>query len=137
MASEIFINLAVKDLDKTIEFFTKLGFKFNPQFTDQNATCMIINDYSYVMLLVNPFFKSFITKEICDTQKSTEVIMAFSVESKSKVDELINKALQAGGSEPPKLHNEEYEWMYQRNFQDLDGHLWEVFWMDKNNIPTS
>ena len=129
MKSEIFVNLPVKNLDRAVKFFTHLGFKFNPHFTDQNATCMIINEHAYAMLLVEPFFKSFITKEICDTKKSAEVIMAFSVESKSKVDEMINKAIQAGAIETPKLHKEEFEWMYQRDFQDLDGHLWEIFWM--------
>ena len=97
MTTKIFVNLPVKDLNKTIEFFTKLGFKFNPQFTDENATCMIIGDDIFVMLLVEKFFKTFTKKEICDTSKNTEVIVALSAESREKVDQMINKAIESGG----------------------------------------
>ncbi len=133
MATQIFVNLPVKNLDKTIEFFTKLGFKFNPQFTNENATCMIVDDNIFVMLLVEKFFKTFIKKEIADATKSTEVILAISAESRKQVDELVDKALGAGGaiSNPPQDHG----WMYIRSFQDLDGHLWEVAYMDMSALP--
>jgi predicted lactoylglutathione lyase len=96
MTSQIFVNLPVKDLNKTIEFFKKLGFEFNPQFTDENATCMIVNENIFVMLLVEKFFKSFTKKEICDTIKDTEVIIALSTESREKVDRMIQNVIEAG-----------------------------------------
>jgi len=134
MARQVFINLAVKDLNKTIEFFTKLGFKFNPQFTDENATCMIIDKDSFVMLLVEKFFKTFIPdKNICDAKKSAEALVALSVESRKKVDELIDKAVAAGGAEYRKA--QDYGWMYGRAFQDINGHIWEIGYMDESAMP--
>ena len=97
MATKIFVNLPVKDLNKTIEFFTKLGFTFNPQFTDENATCMIVGEDIFVMLLVEKFFKTFTKKEISDTTKDTEVIVALSAESREKVDQMISRVIEAGG----------------------------------------
>ena len=132
MATQIFVNLPVKDLARTKEFFTKMGFTFNAQFTDENATCMIISENIFAMLLVEKFFKTFISKEICNTSKDAEAIIALSVESREKVDQLMKKALDAGGSEPRKT--QDHGWMYGRNFQDPDGHLWEVFWMDESMI---
>src|SRR2546428_13401271 len=100
MTRQVFINLAVKDLKKTNEFFTRLGFKFNPQFTDENATCMIIDKDSFVMLLAEKFFKTFIPgKEICDAKKRTEGLVALSAESREKVDEIIEKAVTACDTE--------------------------------------
>ncbi len=128
MATQIFVNLPVKDLNKSVEFFTKLGYKFNPQFTDKNATCMIISDDIFVMLLVEPFFKTFINKEIADSSKCTESIICLSADSREKVDEMVKKAVDAGGTSPSKKMDE--GWMYGHGFQDLDGHLWEVMWMD-------
>ena len=127
---QIFVNLPVKDLNKTVEFFTKLGFRFNPQFTDDNATCMIVSDNIFVMLLVEKFFKTFTKKEICDAKKSTEVLIALSAESREKVDEMINIALEAGGIEPraPQDHG----WMYGRSFEDINGHQWEIIYMDES-----
>jgi len=128
MSTQIFVNLPVKDLNKSVEFFTKLNFKFNPQFTDENATCMIVGEDSFVMLLVEKFFKTFTPKEISDAHKSTEVLVSLSVDSRGKVDEMVNTAIQAGGktsSEP-----QDQGWMYVRGFQDLDGHLWEIIYMD-------
>jgi predicted lactoylglutathione lyase len=124
VTTKIFVNLPVKDLNKTIEFFTKLGFKFNPQFTDENATCMIVGEDIFVMLLVEKFFKTFTRKEICDTSKNSEVIVALSVESREKVDQMINKAIEAGGrdSREPQDHG----WMYGRSFEDINGHILEV-----------
>jgi len=133
MATQIFVNLPVKDLNKSIEFFTKLGFTFNPQFTNENATCMVVSDTIYVMLLVEKFFKTFIKKEICDTSKYTESIICLSAENKAKVDELVSKAVAAGGTTPnPK---QDLGFMYGHGFQDLDGHLWEVNWMDMSAAP--
>ena len=129
---QIFVNLPVKDLNKTVEFFTKLGFRFNPQFTDDNATCMIVSDNIFVMLLVEKFFKTFTKKEICDAKKSTEVLIALSAESREKVDEMINKAIDAGGIE--SREPQDYGWMYGRSFEDIDGHLWEIIYMDESAL---
>lgn len=133
MATQIFVNLPVKDLNKSVEFFTKLGFTFNQQFTDENATCMIIGENIFAMLLVGKFFKTFTSKEICDSSISSEAILAITAESREKVDELSNKAIAAGGIEPRAA--QDHGWMYGRSFQDIDGHLWEVFYMDQNGIP--
>jgi len=132
MATKIFLNLPVKDLSKSIGFFTKLGYTFNPQFTDDSATCMIINSEIYVMLLTEARFKGFIKKEVADAAKTTEMIIALSAESREAVDELVNKAMAAGAA----THNEKQDhgFMYGWGFQDLDGHLWEVFYMDPNYI---
>ena len=127
MATQIFVNLPVKDLKRSVEFFTKLGYKFNPQFTDENATCMIVGENIFVMLLVESFFKSFTPKELCDATKNTEVIVCVSVESRAKVDEMIGKAVTAGGTTPNE--SKDYGFMYQHGFQDLDGHLWEIVCM--------
>jgi predicted lactoylglutathione lyase len=130
--SKIFVNLPVKDLNKTIEFFTKLGFKFNPQFTDENATCMVVGDDIFVMLLVENFFKTFTKKQISDASKNTEVIVALSVEGREKVDQMINKAIEAGGRE--SREPQDHGWMYGRSFEDIDGHLWEIFYMDESAL---
>jgi len=130
MPTQIFVNLPVKNLDKSVQFFTQLGYKFNPQFTDQNATCMIVGENIYVMLLVESFFKTFTPKALCDATKSTEVLVALSAESRDEVDELVRKAIAAGGTTPNE--SKDYGFMYQHGYQDLDGHLWEVFYMDPN-----
>ena len=130
MKTKIFVNLPVEDLNKTIDFFTKLGFKFNPQFTDENATCMIVGDDIFVMLLVEKFFKTFTKKEISDTSKNTEVIVALSVEGKENVDQMINKAIEYGGKE--SREPQDHGWMYGRSFEDIDGHLWEIIYMDES-----
>ncbi len=132
MATQIFVNLPVKDLNKAIEFFTKLDFKFNTQFTDENATCMIVGENIFVMLLVEKFFKTFTKKEICDTIKNTEVMVALSTDSKEKVDEMINKAIESGGNESREPQN--HGWMYGRSFEDIDGHIWEIIYMDEKAI---
>ncbi|MDE1724625.1 MAG: VOC family protein [Thaumarchaeota archaeon] len=135
MGTKVFVNLPVKDLNKSKEFFTKLGFTFNQQFTDQNAACMIISEDNYAMLLVESFFKTFTKKEIVDAKKSTEVLIALSAENKTKVDEMLGKALAAGAKEPraPQDHG----FMYGRAFEDPDGHIWEIFWMDPKTINQS
>jgi uncharacterized protein len=132
VTTKIFVNLPVKDLGKTVNFFIKLGFKFNPKFTDENATCMIVTEDILVMLLVEKFFKIFTKKEICDTARNTEVIIALSAESKEKVDEMINKAVEAGGKESREVQDE--GWMYGRGFEDIDGHLWEVVFMNESMV---
>lgn len=129
MITNIFVNLPVKDLNKTVEFFTKLGFTFNPQFTDENATCMIVGKDIFVMLLVEKFFKTFTKKEISDTTKNTEAIVALSAQSREEVDQMMEKVVNAGGKEArdPQDHG----WMYGRSFEDINGHLWEIFYMDE------
>jgi predicted lactoylglutathione lyase len=135
MTTKIFVNLPVKDLNRAVEFFTKLGFKFNPQFTDKNATCMIISEDIFVMLLVEEFFKTFTKKEICNTSKNIEAIIALSAESRENVDEMINKAIEAGGIEPRKP--QDHGWMYDRAFEDIDGHLWEITYMDESSLKSN
>ncbi len=125
----IFPNLPVKDLKKSMEFFSGLGFTYNEKFTDENAASMKINDTAYVMLLTEPFFLSFTTKSLTDTSKDTEVMLAISLENKEKVDEIFSKAISLGAKEGRK---EDLGFMYTRSFHDLDGHIWEFFWMDEN-----
>lgn len=129
MATKIFINLPVKNLNKSIDFFTKLGYSFNQQFTDEKATCMIISEHIYVMLLVTEFFQTFTQKQVADAMKYTESIICLSAESRDEVDELVRKAQEAGAvvATQPQDHG----WMYQHGFQDLDGHLWEIAYMDE------
>ena len=133
MTQNSFVNLPVKDLDKSIAFFAGLGFKFNPQFTDKNATCMIVNDSSFVMLLVEDFFKTFTSRQICDTAKNTEVLMGMSSESRTAVDEMVAKAVAAGATTPNKP--QDHGFMYGHGFHDLDGHQWEIFHMDMSAMP--
>ncbi len=132
MAKQIFVNLPVKDLGKTIEFFKKLGFEFNPQFTDEKATCMVVNENIFVMLLVEKFFKTFTQKEICDTTKNTEVIIALSTENRENVDQMLENVIKAGGKESRKP--QDHGWMYGRSFEDLDGHIWEIIYMDEKAL---
>ena len=130
---KIFVNLAVEDLDKAIEFFTKLGFSFDKRFTDETATCMIVSEEAFVMLLTKDRFKDFTGKEIADSRRETEAILSLSAESREGVDQLVHAALEAGGSpakEPMDMGN-----MYGWSFQDPDGHLWEVVWLDMSTIP--
>ena len=136
MATKVFINLPVKDLNQAVEFFTKLGFSFNPQFSDENTTSMIISEDITVMLLVEPFFKTFIAnKTISDAKKSTEVLICLSAESREKVDELVRLAVEAGGT--ASARKQDHGWMYGHGFEDLDGHQWEVMYMDTTAIPQS
>jgi predicted lactoylglutathione lyase len=132
MAKQIFINLPVKDLKKTMEFFEKLGFTFNMQFTDDKAACMIIGQNIYAMLLLEKFFKTFTNKEIADAQKTTEVLIAIDAESRESVDEMIRKAVEAGGS--TYRNPQDNGWMYGHSFADLDGHQWEVLYMDESQM---
>ena len=128
MASQMFVNLPVKDLKRSVDFFTALGFSFNPQFTDDNATCMIVSDHNFVMLLVESFFQSFTPKPISDARRQTEVLVAISCDSRGAVDEIIAKAVAAGAATPKPP--QDLGFMYQHGFEDLDGHQWEFFYMD-------
>ncbi len=132
MATKIFLNLPVKNLKNSIEFFTKLDFKFNPQFTDETATCMIVAEDIFVMLLTEAKFKTFTPKEICDATKSTEVLVCLSFESREKVDDMVRKAIAAGAT----TYNEpqDHGFMYGHGFQDLDGHIWELIYMEPSAI---
>ena len=125
---KMFLNLAVSDLERSMAFFSALGFTFNRQFCDENAACMIINDAAMVMLLTEPMFQRFTTRSICDTRTHAEGLFALSCERREAVDELITRALAAGATElgAPQDHG----FMYYRSFSDLDGHHWEFLWMD-------
>lgn len=124
----IFVNLPVQDVEAAKGFFLALGYDFNPAFSDENAVCIVISDSIFVMLLANAFFQQFTGKAIADAHQSTEVITCLSAASRAAVDVLVEKALAAGASEPQPARD--YGFMYQRSFQDLDGHLWEVAHMD-------
>ena len=128
MPTQIYVNLPVKNLNQSIKFFTQLGYTFNPQFTDDTATCMIVSEDIFVMLLTEAKFKTFTPKAICDATKSTEVLICLSCESRANVDEMVKKAVAAGGS----TYNEpqDHGFMYAHGYQDLDGHIWELIYME-------
>jgi hypothetical protein len=128
MATKIFVNLPVKDLKRSMGFFEKLGFRNNPQFTDETAACMVISDDIFLMILTEAKFKTFTPKAIADAKTSTEVLVALSCESREKVEELVRTAVAAGGSEYAEAND--HGFMYQHGFQDPDGHIWELIWMD-------
>lgn len=128
MTRKIFVNLPVADLKRSMDFFAQLGFAFNLKFTDEKGACMIISDKAFVMLLTKPFFKTFTKNEICDTSAHTECMFALSCESRDEVDELVKKAVAAGGKHA--MEPVDHGFMYGWSFYDLDGHHWEVGWMD-------
>lgn len=132
MTTQIFINLAVKDLPKSKQFFGNFGYSFNPQFTNDDAACMVISDTIYVMLLTEPFFKKFTNKDLVDARKATEVLVCLSAQSRAEVDEVVRKAVAAGG----RIYNEpqDHGFMYAHSFEDLDGHQWEFAYMDPSHI---
>jgi predicted lactoylglutathione lyase len=130
MARQLFVNLPVKHLARSVEFFTKLGFTFDPKFTDDNATCMIVGENIFIMLLVEEFFQTFTAKDIFDASKSAEVLVCISLESRESVDGVVGKAVAAGGVAAKE--SKDYGFMYQHGFQDLDGHLWELIYMEPN-----
>lgn len=132
MSREIFVNLPVRDLEKSKEFFSALGFTYNAQFTDDKAACMIISDKAWVMLLSEPFFKGFMKNEICDTSRATEALIALSCESRAEVDAIVRKAIDAGGRHA--MDPQDHGFMYGWSFYDLDGHHWEVLWMDPKAV---
>ncbi|MGW3625668.1 VOC family protein [Streptomyces sp. NPDC000880] len=128
MSQLIFVNLSVKDLETTKAFWSKLGYSFNDQFSDETTACLVISDTIFAMLITEPRFKEFTKKDIADAATSTEVIIALSAENREKVDELADTALASGGT--PANDPLDYGYMYGRSFQDPDNHLWEVIWMD-------
>ncbi|MDO7906204.1 VOC family protein [Paenibacillus sp. JX-17] len=130
--AKTFVNLAVQDLQVTMDFFQAIGFSFNPMFTNEDAACMVINESTYVMLLTHDHFRKFTKKAIANPSESTEVLIALTAESREQVDQIMNTALQSGGraaSEP-----QDHGFMYQQSFQDPDGHIWEVFYMDESAV---
>ena len=130
MIQQIFVNLPVKDLARSVTFFSALGFTFNPKFTDEKATCMILGENMFAMLLVEPYFKGFTKKPIVDAHQATEVLVALSVENRVRVQELVAKAVAAGAATPVAAID--HGFMYQHGFEDLDGHQWELFHMDSD-----
>jgi len=136
MSRQIYVNLPIKDMERSKAFFGKLGFSFNPQFTNEQGACMVVADGSiYVMLLVESFFKTFTKKAVADTTRSTEVLVCLSCESRAEVDELVAKARTAGATVPnaPQDHG----FMYGHGFEDLDGHIWELAYMDMAAAPAA
>jgi len=132
MSRKLFVNISVRDLNQSKEFFEKLAFTFNPKFTDEKAACMVVSDDAYFMLLTEPFFRSFTKREPADTTRTTESLFALSCASKAEVDDLVRKAIDAGGS--LAMDPLDHGFMYGWSFYDLDGHHWEVLWMDPNAI---
>ena len=133
MSTQMFLNLPVKNLNRSVEFFTKLGYTFNPQFTNEVATCMIVGENIFVMLLVEKFFQTFTEKQICDATKNTEAMIGLSCGSRAAVDEMVRKAVAAGGTMPRKPVD--HGFMYSHGYDDLDGHIWEVFYMKPGAVP--
>ena len=134
MAKQIFINLAVKDLEKSKLFYTALGFTNNPQFSDDSAKCMVWSETIFVMLLTHEKFATFATKPIADTKSKAAGLFSLSVDSVDEVNEIIENGLKAGGKEPNEMRD--YGFMQQRTIEDFDGHTWEVFFMDMSKMPT-
>ena len=132
MSTKIFVNLPVKQLDTSMAFYKALGFENNPQFTDETAACMVVSEHIYVMLLTHPKFEQFTPKSIADATKTSEVLNCLSRESRAAVDEIVKNAVAAGGStfKDPQDHG----FMYHHAFQDPDGHIWEVMWMDPSAV---
>ncbi|WP_069773261.1 VOC family protein [Streptomyces sp. LUP30] len=128
----IFVNLPVNDLDASKKFFTELGYSINPQFSDDNAASVVISDTIVAMLLTKPFYSTFTKKEIADSATTSEVLIALSAPSRERVDELVDRALALGGS--PSGDTQDHGFMYGRSFDDLDGHTWEVVWMDPSAV---
>ncbi len=133
MSRQIFVNLPIKNMERSKAFFGALGFTFNPKFTNEQGACMVIADNIFTMLLVEPFFQTFTKKPIADATKSTEAILCLSCENRAEVDDLVKKAIAAGGTapNPPQDHS----FMYGHGFTDLDGHIWELVYMDPNATP--
>jgi hypothetical protein len=133
MGRKIFVNLPITDMERSQAFFRCLGFSFNPQFTNDQGACMIVADDIFVMLLVEPFFQGFTKKPVADAKKSTEVLVCLSCTSREEVDDLVRKAVAGGGSTP--VPPQDHGFMYGHGFEDLDGHQWELMYMDPNAVP--
>jgi predicted lactoylglutathione lyase len=134
MAKQIFINLAVKDLQKSLNFYSALGFTNNPQFSDNSGKCMVWSENIFVMLLTHEKFSSFATKPIADTKSNVAGLFSLSTESIEEVNNIMANGLKAGGIEPNEMRD--YGFMIQRTIEDVDGHTWEIFYMDISKIPT-
>ena len=134
MAKQIFINLAVKDLQKSMDFYTALGFTNNPQFSDDSGKCMVWSDSIFVMILTHEKFASFATKPIADTKSNVAGLFSLSVDSVDEMNRIVTSGLQAGGIEPSEM--KDYGFMQQRTIEDFDGHTWEIFFMDLSKFPT-
>lgn len=136
MPTQIFVNMHVKDLAKSKTFFENLGYTFNPQFTDENAACLVISDTIYCMLLTTGHMERFVPKgkTIADASKVTETLLALSSESKEAVNTMFDRAIAAGATEARAT--EDHGFMYGRSFNDLDGHIWEVFWFDPTALQS-
>jgi uncharacterized protein len=132
ISRKMFVNLPVRDLNKSMSFFSTLGFTFNPRFTDDKAACMVVSDEAFVMLLTEPFFKTFTHRRLCDTARDTEGLFALSCRSRAEVDEMVNKAITAGGKHA--LDRQDHGFMYGWSFYDLDGHHWEAIWIDPKSV---
>ncbi|HPE74463.1 MAG TPA: VOC family protein [Draconibacterium sp.] len=133
MQSQVFINLAVNDPEKSKEFYTKMGFTVNPQFSDDSAKCLVWSENIFVMIMTHEKFKSFATKPLADTKNNLAGLFSLSVESVEKVNEIVDNAVQAGGIEPKPM--QDYGFMQMRNVEDFDGHTWEIFYMDMSKFP--
>jgi predicted lactoylglutathione lyase len=133
MQSQVFINLAVKDPEKSMEFYTKMGFTVNPQFSDDTAKCLVWSENIFVMIMTHEKFKTFATKPLADTKNNLAGLFSLSVESVDKMNEIADNAVQAGGTEPKPM--QDYGFMQLRNVEDFDGHTWEIFYMDMSKMP--
>jgi predicted lactoylglutathione lyase len=133
VSRQLFVNLPVRDLDRSVAFFRALGFDFNPKFTNENATCMVVSEQVQVMLLVEPFFAGFTRKPVADARRATEVLLALSLESRAAVEAFVARAVEQGAATP--MEPRDMGFMYQHGFEDLDGHQWEVFFMDESQFP--
>jgi len=133
MAKQIFINLAVKDLQKSMDFYTALGFSNNPQFSDDSGKCMVWCENIFVMIMTHEKFTSFATKPIADTKSNLAGLFSLSVDSVDEVNSILSKGLYAGGTEPTEM--KDYGFMQQRTIEDFDGHTWEIFYMDITKFP--
>jgi predicted lactoylglutathione lyase len=129
---KMFVNLPVRDLQRSMAFFSTLGFTFNPRFTDEKAACMVVSEDAYVMLLTEPFFKTFTPRRLCNTAKDIEGLFALSCQSKVEVDKMVRTAVAAGGRYA--MDKQDHGFMYGWSFYDLDGHHWEVIWMDSTTV---
>ena len=130
---QVFINLAVKDVEKSMNFYTRLGFTNNPQFSDDQGKCMVWSDTIYVMLLSHEKFMGFTKKPLADTKNAIAGLFALSVESTEQINKIVENGLKAGGSEPVPMTD--YGFMQQRVIEDFDGHTWEIFFMDMSKLP--
>lgn len=134
MAKQVFINLAVRNLQKSMDFYTALGFTNNPQFSDESGKCMVWSDHIFVMLLTHEKFATFATKPIADTKNAVVGLFSLSVNGIDEINSILTNGLNAGGTEPIEM--KDYGFMQQRTIEDFDGHTWEIFYMDMSKIPT-